>query len=192
MAKWLCYIYENMADFEIALTLHCLHEIGKFDIITISENKERITAQSGMKYLPDRKISELEEAFLEECVGLLIPGGPINQEQNEICPVIQAMEKKGKTIAALCFAPQFLGRAGILEDHRFTTTVNRQYIEKIGGKDPFCWENYEEKRLVMDRNILTAKGLAFVDMAEKISELFHVFASDEKRNAYFREIREKM
>ena len=24
MAKWLCYIYENMADFEIALTLHCV------------------------------------------------------------------------------------------------------------------------------------------------------------------------
>ena len=188
MKKILCYIYENMADFEAVLSLHCLHDIGKFDIITISETKEIITAQSGMKYIPDRKISELEELFLEQCEGLLIPGGPINPEQNEICPVIQAMEKKGKIIAALCFAPQFLGRAGILQNHRFTTTVNRQYIEKIGSEDPFYWENYEEKRLVMDKNILTSKGLAFVDMAEKLSELFHVFANDE-RKAYFDEIR---
>ena len=44
----------------------------------------------------------------------------------------------------------------------------------------------------MDRNILTAKGLAFVDMAEKISELSHVFESDEKRKSYFNEIRKKL
>ena len=29
MRKILCYIYENMADFEIVLMLHCLRDIGK-------------------------------------------------------------------------------------------------------------------------------------------------------------------
>lgn len=189
MKKILCYLYENMADFEIVFTLHCLHDVGKLEIISVSDTKERITAQSGLTYSPDMQISELDDAFLNECEGLLIPGGPINQNQNEICPIIQKMEKKGKIVAALCFAPQFLGRAGLLKDHQFTTTVSRQYIENLGCEDPFCWENYEEKRLVMDRNIVTAKGLAFVDMAEKLSELFQVFPNEEARSAYFNEIR---
>lgn len=98
--------------------------------------------------------------------------------------------KKDKVIAALCFAPQFLGRAGILKNHRFTTTCSRQYIERSGFEDPFFWDNYEEKRMVMDKNILTAKGLAFVDVAEKISEIFNVFESNNARAAYFNEVRE--
>lgn len=92
--KILCYIYENMADFEIVLTLHGLRDIGKFDIVTTSENREKVTAQSGLKFVPDMQISELNDTFLEECVGLLIPGGPINPSQNAICPIIQYMEKR--------------------------------------------------------------------------------------------------
>lgn len=179
-----------MADFEIVLTLHGLRDIGKFDIVTTSENREKVTAQSGLKFVPDMQISELNDTFFEECVGLLIPGGPINPSQNAICPIIQYMEKKDKVIAALCFAPQFLGRAGILKNHRFTTTYSRQYIERSGFEDPFFWDNYEEKRMVMDKNILTAKGLAFVDVAEKISEIFNVFESNNARAAYFNEVRE--
>lgn len=41
----------------------------------------------------------------------------------------------------------------------------------------------------MDKNILTAKGFAFVDMAEKISEIFNVFESDGARKSYFDKIR---
>ncbi len=44
--------------------------------------------------------------------------------------------------------------------------------------------------MVMDKNILTAKGLAFVDVAEKISEIFNVFESNNARAAYFNEVRE--
>ena len=189
MRKILCYIYENMADFEIVLTLHCLRNTGKFDIVTISENREKIMAQSGLKFVPDMQISELSDAVLKECAGLLIPGGPINPVQNEICPIVQYMEENNKLVAALCFAPQFLGRAGVLKTHHFTTSCSRQHIEKIGCDDPFYWDNYEEKRMVMDKNILTAKGFAFVDMAEKISEIFNVFDNDDARKSYFDNIR---
>ena len=55
MAKILCYIYEGMADFEITLLLHRLRNTGKMEIVTISEDKEEITAQSGMHYISDKK-----------------------------------------------------------------------------------------------------------------------------------------
>ncbi len=117
MRKILCYIYENMADFEIVLTLHCLRDIGKL------------------------------------------------------------------------FCTSILGRAGVLKTHHFTTSCSRQHIEKMGCDDPFYWDNYEEKRIVMDKNILTAKGFAFADMPEKISEIFNVFENDDARKFYFDKIR---
>ncbi len=135
-----------MADFEIVLMLHCLGNIGKFDIVTISENREKITAQSGLKFVSDMQISELSDTVFKEC-------------------------------------------AGVLKTHHFTTSCSRQHIEKIGCDDPFYWDNYEEKRIVMDKNILTAKGFAFVDMAEKISEIFNVFENDDARKSYFDKIR---
>lgn len=191
MKKILCYVYENMADFEVVLTLHCLRDVGKIRTVMISENIEPVTAQSGMRIVPDMTISGIPEDVLMESVGLLISGGPISPEQNQICPVIRRMAEDGKLVAAMCFAPQFLGRAGILKNHKFTTSCGKEYIKSLGCEDPFVWENYERKRLVVDGNVLTAQGNAFVDAAEKISEILSVFQDAGQRADYFRRIRER-
>lgn len=188
MKKILCYVYENMADFEIVLTLHCLRNKGEIQPVMISENREPVTAQSGMRIVPDLAISGISEEILAESVGLLIPGGPISPEQNEICPMIRRMAGDGKLVAAMCFAPQFLGRAGILNDHKFTASCGKEYIKRLGCEDPFVWENFENKRLVVDGNVLTAQGNAFVDAAEKISEILDVFPDEGQRTEYFRKI----
>lgn len=189
MRKILCYVYEDMADFEIVLTLHCLRDIGDIQVVTVSESQEAVTAQSGLRTVPDMVIGGMPDELLTESVGILIPGGPIAPEQNQICPVIRRMAADGKLVAAMCFAPQFLGRAGILADHRFTTSCRREYIRSLGCEDPFCWENYEEARVVTDRNVLTAQGSAFIDAAEKISEILGVFRGAEQRASYFKGIR---
>ena len=58
----LCYIYENMADFEITLLLHRLKNTGKKSIIYISEDTSPIKAQSGLTYIPDKKISDINKS----------------------------------------------------------------------------------------------------------------------------------
>lgn len=176
MSKILCYIYEGMADFEISFLLHRLRNTGKREIISISEDCQKITAQSGLSYLPMLKISDIED--LEDTEALIIPGGPINNNQNAICPIIKEMIKNGKLVAAICFAPQFLGRADILKDYKYTTSCSEQKIEKMGCQDPFFRPNFIDSRTVVDRNLITSQGYAFVDFAQEVCRYLHIFEND--------------
>lgn len=188
MNKILCYIYEEMADFEISLLLHCLKQNGKREVVTISEKMEPVMAQSGLKYIPDLKISLISN--FDEYEALIIPGGPINNEQNEICTVINEMDQKGKLVSAICFAPQFLGRAGLLNKYKFTTSCSSRKIEELGVEDPYNRNNYIEERVVKDRNIITAQGFAFVDFAEAICEYLNILTSKEEKYNKFGKIKE--
>lgn len=174
----LCYIYENMADFEITLLLHRLKNTGKKSIIYISEDTSPIKAQSRLTYIPDKKISDINN--LEGVEALIIPGGPINNEQNEICPLIKECVKLNKLVSAICFAPQFLGRAGILTDYKFTTSCSEEKIKNLGVENPFNWNNYINKRTVVDRNVITAQGFAFVDFAIEVCTYLNIYEDKEQ------------
>lgn len=179
MAKVLCYIYEGMADFEITLLLHRLRNTGNREIISISENMDPITAQSGLHYFPDKRICDI--AGIDEYEALIIPGGPINPCQNEICPIICKMNEKNKLIAAICFAPQFLGYAGLLKSYRYTTSCSVEKILSLGCTDPFYRPNYVDVRCIKDRNVITAKGYAFVDFAMEVCDALHIFENETQR-----------
>lgn len=179
MGSILCYLYEEMADFEISLLLHRLRNTGKKEIIAISEDTAPLTAQSGLQYIPSMKISEIKAA--EAFEALIIPGGPINNDQNAVCSIAAQMIRQGKLVAAICFGPQFLGRAGILDDYRYTTSCSPEKIRRLHCTDPFNRANYIEQRCVRDRNLITAQGYAFVDFAEEVCDYLHIFEDDDQR-----------
>ncbi len=188
MRKILCYIYNEMADFEISLLLHRLKNTGKMEIVTVSESLEPLYAQSGLCYVPQMAIKDVTETDSFDAV--IIPGGPINNSQNAICPVITKMAEDGKLVAAICFAPQFLGRAGILKDHRFTTSCTEEKIKQLGLDDPFYRPNYVEARTVTDRNIITAKGYAFVDFAADVCDYLNIFENQQQKYEQLGRIKE--
>lgn len=179
MKKILCYIYEGMADFEISLLLHRLKNTGKMEIVSVSETLEPLRAQSGLCFLPQMKIQDITGT--EGFDALIIPGGPINNEQNAIAPIAAEMTAKNKLVAAICFAPQFLGRAGILNHYRFTTSCSEEKIKQLGCEDPFYRPNYIEARIVTDRNLITAKGYAFVDFAEAVCDYLNIFENEQQK-----------
>lgn len=183
----LCYIYNNMADFEISVLLHYLKNIGGYEITAVADESSVITAQSGLHFVPDKIFSELSET--DEYDVLVIPGGPIDNNQNAICPVIKRMVLDQKLVAAICFAPQFLGRAGVLKEYTYTTSCAEETIRSFGVEDPFPRENYRKDRVVVDRNVITAQGHAFVDFAEVVCEYLGVFECEEMRRAHFEKMR---
>ena len=188
MAKILCYIYDGMADFEITLLLHRLRNTGKMEIVTISEEKKEITAQSGMHYISDKKISDIGE--VSEYEALIIPGGPVNNEQNEIIPIIKEMINENKLVAAICFAPQFLGRAGVLKEYSYTTSCSSDKIKQLGCSDPFYRPNEKDVRCIKDRNVITAKGYAFVDFAIEVCNALDIFETEQQRYEQLERIKE--
>ncbi len=179
MNKILCYIYGEMADFEISLLLHRLRNTGGREIVAVSENLEPLYAQSGLQYIPQMKIEDIDN--LDEYDALIIPGGPINNNQNAICQIASEMILKGKLVAAICFAPQFLGRAGILQHYKYTTSCSEEKIKQLGCEDPYYRPKYVEARTVVDRNLITAKGYAFVDFTGLVCDYLNVFESEQQK-----------
>lgn len=186
MGKILCYIYENMADYEISLLMHYLRNIGKRDVVAVSESTRVITAQTGLHFVADISIKEWEKKEkAEDYDALIIPGGPINNDQNEICDIIKEMVLQDKLVAAICFGPQFLGRAGVLDTYKYTTSCSQDTILNLGCGDPFNRTNYVDSRCVIERNVITAKGHAFVDFAEAVCNYLDIFESAEQKRELF-------
>lgn len=176
MKKILCYIYNEMADFEVSLLLHRLKNTGKRQIVSVSDTLEFKTAQSGLVYKPDMLIKDID--CPDHFEALIIPGGPINNEQNEILPLLANMVGRGKLVAAICFGPQFLGRAGILDQYKYTTSCSGEKIKQLNCKDPFNRDNYIISRTVVDRNVITAQGYAFIDFAVEVCRYLDIFQSE--------------
>ena len=177
MKRLFVYIYPQMADFEVVIALHRLKNAGGFEIFTLSETMEKVQSQSGLWYMPDGRIAH---AKADEAAGLIIPGGPINNEQNALLPLIREMDGQKKLLAAICFGPQFLGKAGVLDRHLYTTSCTEESILQMGVADPFPRQNFRPGRVVRDGHVITAQGHAPVDFAAQICRYFSVYKDAEQ------------
>ena len=118
-----------MADFEITLVLHGLKNAGKRDIVAVGYTLDPISSQSGLRYLPDMTLAEA--LHLDDLEGLIIPGGPIRPQQPVLTDLIVKLDAEEKLLAAICFGPQYLGRAGILAHRKFTTSCPPEKIAEL-------------------------------------------------------------
>ncbi|MEN8906563.1 MAG: DJ-1/PfpI family protein [Clostridiales bacterium] len=177
MKKILCFISEDFADFEITLLMHKLKNIGKYKIVTVSYTKDIILSESGLKYIPDKSIDEIHN--VDGFEGFIIPGGPIKNQKNSLTNLIIKLNNKKIMIAAICNAPQYLGRSGILNNRKYTTSCSKEKIIELKIEDPFPRENYLEERVVIDENIITAKGRAFIDFSFAVFEYLNIYVHRE-------------
>ena len=178
MGSVLCFVYDQMADFEVTLALHLLRTRGKREVVSVGYNREPKKGQGGLSCLPEISITDAMK--MSDVDALIIPGGPIGDQKPEITDLIRKVYGEGKLVAAICFGPQYLGRAGILDKHRFTTSCSVENIQSLGVADPFPRQNYIDQRVVLDVNVLTAQGRAFVDFALAICDYLNVFSKKEK------------
>ncbi len=190
MGKILCFISDQFAEFEITLALHKIRHVGKKDVVTVGYNYELVVSESGLCYKPDLTLQEAIK--LEDVEGLIIPGGPISNQKQELTQLIIKLYQEEKMLAAICCGPQYLGRAGILNKCNFTTSCSTDKIKTLGVVDPFPRENYVEDRVVTDKNIITAKGRAFVDFSFAIFDYLGVYqGQDSEKEKLFKDIMDR-
>ena len=118
--KGLMIYSDNMEDGEALLTRDFLLRIG-FKIDTVAYNKKEIVTAFGLSVFADYKYDEIS---LNEYNFLIIPGGKyvgqIIDKSKHINDVIVNFYERKKIIAAICAAPRFLGKLGLLNDKKFT------------------------------------------------------------------------
>ena len=140
MNKILCYVSDEMADFEITLAFHLLKAKGNREIVSVGCNLSPIVSQSGLTYLPNKTLTQAMD--LPGVEAFIIPGGPIRPQPEGLTELIQKIHAQNKLLAAICFGPQYLGRAGVLDDHRFTTSCSIETIQSLQVPDPYPRYNY--------------------------------------------------
>ena len=187
MSKILCFVSEDMADFEVTLVLYRLRNVGKRDIVAVGYTLDPICSESGLRYLPD--ITLAAALHLDDVEGLLIPGGPIRPQQPVLTDLILKLDGEKKLLAAICNGPQYLGRAGILTRRKFTTSCSPEKIAELGVNDPFPRQNYVDRRVVRDGHVITAQGRAFVDFAFEVFTYLDIYqANPQEQQRLFQDI----
>jgi putative intracellular protease/amidase len=190
MGKILCFISEEFADFEITLVFHKNRNVGKKDVVTVGYSHDVVVSESGLHYKPAYTLEEVIKS--NDIEGLIIPGGPIRNQQRELTELIIKLNDEKKMLAAICNGPQYLGRTGILKECKFTTSCSLDNISRLGVEDPFPRENYVESRVVTDKNIITAKGRAFVDFSFAIFDYLDIYKGQySEKEKLFRDIMDR-
>jgi putative intracellular protease/amidase len=99
--------------------------------------------------------------------------------QGILAALMQELIARKTPIAAICGATFALGRAGLLNDRRHTSTVPGDLA--VIGPDYRGAEHYTSALAVSDRGVITASGLGSVEFARAIFSALQIFSeSDEE------------
>lgn len=177
MGKILCYIYKDMADFEMTLPCTVAGLWLEKELVTIAYTKDTVTSKPGVIYQPQATVKEALE--FSDVEGLIIPGGWNDELRPELKELIQKLNSENKMLSAICAGPQYLAKSGILENKKYTTTLTEDYMKQQGREDFFPRANFVSENVVRDKNIITAVGRSFVDFAIEIADYFGVFDNPE-------------
>lgn len=190
MGKILVFIFDGMTDYEITFVTHLLGADAGKEIITIAYEDKIIKGRSGLLCKPSRLVTDV---LNEDVEGLIICGGWYGDIRNELIQLINNLNLKRKLLGAICgTGTVFLAKSGVLNNVRYTTPVadwSKKHIEVFGEKDPFPRENFVSERVVRDRNIITAQGIAFIDFAVEICDWFNLFENEEDRESFIKNIK---
>lgn len=185
MGKVVVFIFEDMADYEVTFAMHLLSADAGKDILTVSYNGDNIKGRSGFIYKSDKALNDID---YKEVDALIIPGGWLNDIRPELLALIRVLKLRGKLLAAICGAGTIcLAKSGVLDHVKYTTTIEQwsdKHRDIFGKVDPFKRENFIKDRVVMDDNVITAQGVAFVDFAIEICMWFKLFKDNDERNDF--------
>lgn len=164
------FIYEGFVGFETIFTGMLMKSKG--DIITVSNDYSTICSYEGFKYIPDKLLGNIN---IDDVDLFIIPGGNPEElmDNVELHRVLKNLNNRGKVIGAICAAPVHLAKAGILNNRNYTSSIQED-------NELFSSSNFIDKDVVVDKNIITAKGNAYLDFAFEIGKIFDVFESEEE------------
>ena len=186
MGKIAVFLFDNMTDYEITFLTHLLKVDAGKEIVTISYEDKAVRSASGVAYKADRRVKDVRD---EEIDALILCGGWFGELRCELTDLIQKLNAQNKLLAGICGAgTYFLAASGVLNNVRYTTPITQwtqKHREVFGEADPFPRKNYVRSRVVVDKNVITAQGIAFIDFAVAVCDWLGLFASEEEKNSFW-------
>jgi putative intracellular protease/amidase len=168
------FYYDGFSEFEIAL-------VGLFfkkhDLVTVALENREYKSEECQRFIADKTIKEVEA---EKVDLLVIPGGSpaplINN--NELKSFIEFLLSNKKKVAGICGGASLLAGLGVLKGKRCTGMSS--------GKDPsqssyqyYSDSTFLDDHVVVDGNIITAQGQAYVEFAVELARQLNLCKNEE-------------
>jgi len=162
-------IFEGFAQFEVVLANYFLKTKGS--IITVGINNKSVTSGEGFITLPHTTIDEVSP---EDVDLFIVPGGDPDTLPNEesFYSFLNKLSDKNKKIGAICSGAIHLAKSGILYNKKFTTTVS------LDDYECFNKNNFKNRNVVIDGNIITAKANGYVDFALELGTMMDIYEDE--------------
>lgn len=161
--KIIVFLAEGFEEVEALTVVDYLRRMDiKVDTVSITKEKE-VRGSHNIMVLADMIIEEIKD--IESYYGVIIPGGLPGatnlMDNNKVINIIKSIYENEKLIAAICAGPIVLKRAGVI--------TNRNITSYPGFEGQLEGSMYKEDNVVVDLNIITARGPFFaVDFAIEI------------------------
>jgi putative intracellular protease/amidase len=153
------------------------------EVITFSLKKEFIQSTDSLTFRVDKIIHEINPKEIDL---LIIPGGDprtvlenneYEKEINQLNGILNILNDNSIPIAAICAGPSFLARANIIKSRKIT----HGYQETPKELKPY---HIIDQDVVLDENLISAKGNAYVEVGMSLGRKMNVFKSKEEEHGY--------
>lgn len=168
--KVLFVILDNYSDREYPLLADALQfgiegKESLYEVKTLSVRKKIIHSIGGFATVPDYGLEDITFDY----AGIVLIGGYSWQtdEAGRLAGLIKDAYKKGKVVAAICKATEYLGTIGLL-NHRNHTSNTLQNLKKIAGDNYTGETYYRVAQAVRDGNLVTANGTALLEFTKEV------------------------
>ncbi len=173
--KTCVFLYDKFADFEIAPLLLFLNK--KTEVITFSFEKGILLCEEQLKVVADKSLDEVDP---NEVDLLVIPGGDPEPYvgRTDFHRFLQSIHKRGKIIAAICGGPGFLAHAGLLKGLRIAHGYAPDDAVRV-----FAGSTITDDDVVVEGNIITARGQAFAEFAVVVCRELGFFENEDEAHS---------
>ncbi|MBL4931672.1 DJ-1/PfpI family protein [Clostridium paridis] len=169
--------YDNFCEFEVVLIAS---EFKSYNVITVALEDKIYISEEKQKFIPDKLIKEINP---DEVDLFIVPGGkPQYLYENEVLKdFVINLNKMHKVIGGICSGTKLLAAYDILKNKKCTgdnegLDVKAEYITVF--KDSIIMN---EEEVVVDGNIVTSTGKAFIEFAFELADMMNLYEKREER-----------
>ena len=169
------FYYDGFSEFEVVLI--CLF-FKEENVISIALENREFRSEENQRFCVDKVIKDID---IDSIDLLVIPGGePAPLVENlELKSFVENLVSKNKKVAGICGGASLLAGLGLLNGKKCTGLSS--------GKDPnipsyqyFSDSIFLDDHVVVDGNIITAQGQAYVEFAIEIARQMNLCEKEEE------------
>ncbi|WP_270181376.1 DJ-1/PfpI family protein [Alkalihalobacillus sp. CinArs1] len=159
-------LYHGFSEYELSVLVSVLKQ-GKKPVVFIGLDHGLVSGEAGMPCYPQFSINQVDRSKLDS---LVLPGVDDFEhlvEHDELKAFLKSLKEEDLLIGAISSAPYFLAMSGLLENKRYTTGLTREQRTFLATFDE---DYYSDKPILVDGQIITARGSSYVDFAFQYGE----------------------